>query len=242
MTDQVTLNFELAVRHSLEQVFDPDELAEDNTLEVSVGPVHRAFILVFSEWSQPTHPHLPEPTLKLQDGSDVFYAYLFSEVEARGGEVVGEVVFRRPSENAQKRPVEASERWGYVEGCQSHLRRLTGARKQSGSIPNPLLGYAKVLSASHKLFSPVELYHAYRNIAAYNKEHSVEKAGQARGAQRKREVEIGTIPKIEFAIECLIEEGEKPTQKAVAERAGLGIATIKRHWNHDRVVKARKCH
>jgi len=241
MTDPTTLNFMLAVRHTLEQVFAPEELSEDNTLEANPGPVHRAFILVFSEWSQPTHPLVPEPTIKLQDSPDVFYVYLFSEIEARGGEVVGEVVFQHPSENTQKRPAEASGRWGYVEGCQNHLRRLAGARRLSDSIPNSLLGYAKVLSASHKLFSPVELYNAYRNIAAYNKEHSVEKAGKARGAQRKLEVKHGTIPQIEFAIGCLIEEGEKPTQKAIAERAGLGIATIKRHWNNDRVVKARKC-
>lgn len=242
MTDPAKSNFMLAVRHTLEQVFDPDELAEDNTLEVSVGPVQRAFILVFDESSQPTRPHLPEPTLRLQDGADVFCVYLFSEIEARGGEVVGEVVFQHPSENAQKRPVGASGRWGYVEGCQNHLRRLAVAKRQSDSIPNPLLGYAKVLGGSHKMFSPVELYNAYCDIAEYNKTHSVKKAGQARGAQRKLEVKHGTIPKIEFAIECLIEEGMKPTQKAIAERAGLGIATIKRHWNHDRVVKARKCH
>lgn len=241
MTDPAKSNFMLAVRHTLEQVFSPEELSEDNTLEANLGPVHRAFILVFSEWSQPTHPLVPEPTIKLQDSPDVYFVYLFSEIEARGGEVVGEVVFQHPSENAQKRPVGASERWGYVEGCQNHLRRLTGARKQSDSIPNPLLGYSKVLGGSHKLLPPMELYRAYCDIAEYNKDHSVEKAGQARGAQRKREVEAGTIPKIEFAIECLIEEGEKPTQKAVAIRAGLGIATIKRHWNNDRVVKARNC-
>ena len=242
MTDPVTLNFMLAVRHTLEQVFSPEELAEDNTLDANLGPVHRAFVLVFSEWSQPTHPLVPEPTLKLQDGLDVYFVYLFSEIEARGGEVLGDVVYQHPSENAQKRTVEASERWGYVEGCQNHLQRLAGARKLSDSIPNPLLGYAKVLSASHKMFASTELYHAYRNIAAYNKEHSVEKAGRARGAQRKREVNHGTIPKIELVIECLIEEGKKPTQKAVAERAGLGIATIKRHWSHDRLVKARTRH
>ena len=102
-----------------------------------------------------------------------------------------------------------------------------------------MLGYAEVIGGSNRTFYPGDLYRAYREIAAYNKQNSTSKAGKARGAQRKREVETGTIPKMELAIETLIEEGKKPTQKAVAERSGFGIATVKRHWKHDRIMKAK---
>ena len=38
MTDDIKTNFMLAVRSSLEHVFEPKELAEDITLEANIGP------------------------------------------------------------------------------------------------------------------------------------------------------------------------------------------------------------
>lgn len=240
MTDEVKQTFMLAVRHTLEQAFEPEELAEEITLEANLGPVHRAFIVVYDESAQPTQPCIPEPTIKLQEGSDIYFVYLLSVITARGGETTGEAVAQHPSEFGQNRAVEASEDWERYEASQNHFRRLTGAKKLSDMFPNPMLEQCTVLSASHKTSYPVEIQNAYCEIAKHNKATSTQKAGQARGAQRKREVEHSTIPKLELAIDSLLEEGKKPTQKAVAEISGFGIATVKRHWNHDRVVSARK--
>ncbi|MEZ7195572.1 hypothetical protein [Pseudodesulfovibrio karagichevae] len=241
MIDNVKQHFMLAVQHSLEQVFDAEELAEGTMLEANVGPVHRAFILVYDESAQPTQPCVPVPTIKLHEGGEVYFVYLLAEVEARGGEVAGEIVLRHPLEIAQNRPVEASAHWDQYERCQDNFRRLTGAKRLTDSFPNPLLGYTDVLGGCNRSFYPGDLVSAYCAIANFNKVSSPAKAGKARGAQRKREVERGTIPAIELAIESLREEGRKPTQKAVAERSGFGIATVKRHWNHVRIVKARTC-
>lgn len=229
----------LATQSTLEHAFDSEELAEERELEANVGPVHRAFILVYDESAQPTQPCVPEPTLKVQDGDDVYFVYLLAEVEARGGEVVGEIVNQHPLEIAQNRAVEASAHWSQYVRCQDHFRRLTGAKRLSDWFPNPLLGCGVVLGVSQRVFYPGDLVSAYCEIAKTNKEQSVIKAGKARGAQRKREVEHGTIPDMELAVESLLEEGSKPTQKAVAERSGYGIATVKRHWNHARIVKVR---
>jgi len=238
MTDEARQMFLTVVRDTLKGAFDEEELGEI-TLEANLGPVYRAFILVFDECAVPSHPSLPEPTFRLKDGGDIFFIYLLNEIAARGGEITGEIVNRHPAEIAQNRAVEASENWKPYSDSENHLKRLTGAKRLPDSFPNPLLGYCKILSANHKTFSPAELKDAYCKIAAYNKATSPAKAGKARGAQRKREVEHGTIPDIELAVESLIEEGSKPTQKAVAERSGYGIATIKRHWSHARIVKAR---
>lgn len=239
MTDETKNNFMLAIRHSLEHAFEADELAEDITLQANIGPVHRAFIPVYDESAQPTQPCVPEPTIKLRAGNDIYFVYLLSEVTARGGGVTGEVVTQHPSEFGQNRPVEASEDWDLYERCQDHFRRLTGAKRLSATIPNPMTGHAEIVGGSNKTFYPGDLYRAYRDIAAYNKAASTVKAGKARGAQRKREVAHGTIPAIELAIESLVEEGKKPTQNAVQERSGYSIATIKRHWKHERIVQAR---
>lgn len=241
MIDKVKQHFMLAVRHTLRQVFDDDELAEKITLEANVGPVYRAFILVYDESSQPTQPCVPVPTLKLQNGSDVFWIYMLSEVVTRGDEVAGESVWQHPPEIIQNRPVQASKYWDQYERCQDHFRTSTRAKRLSDTFPNPLKGHAEVIGGCNRSFYPGDLVTAYCAIANFNKMSSPAKAGKARGAQRKREVERGTIPAMELAVESLREEGKKPTQKAVAERSGYGIATVKRHWSHTRIVKARTC-
>lgn len=223
MTDEVKLLFEKTVRHTLEQTFEPDVLNKAYTLEANTGPVYRAFILVYDEGYQPELPCMPEPTLKLRDNGDIFFVYLLAKPAIR------------PSESAE----EASNRWGQYERCQKHFRRLTKPKKQPYSFPNPLRGYAEIIGGSNRTFYPGDLVMAYCEIAKYKKEHSVFKAGKARGAQRRREVEHTTIPSIERTILDLVEEGKKPTQKAVAEHSRFGIATIKRHWNHARLVEAR---
>lgn len=238
MTNEARQVFLIAIRDTLKGAFDDDELGEI-MLEANVGPVHRAFVLVYDESYAPSHPNLPEPTFKLKEGGDIFFVYLLNEIAASGGEITGEVMNQHPAGIAQNRPVEASENWKPYADSEDYLKRLTGAKGLRQSFPNPLLDYCEILSATHKTFSPAELKDAYCKIAAHNKATSPSKAGKARGAQRKREVEHGTIPAIELAIESLREEGRKPTQRAVADRTGYGIATIKRHWNHGRIVKAR---
>lgn len=238
MTNEARQRFLTAIRDTLKGAFDDDELGEI-MLEANIGPVHRAFVLVYDESYVPSHPNLPEPTFKLKEGGDIFFVYLLNEIAASGGEITGEVMNQHPAGIAQNRPVEASENWKPYADSEDHLKRLTGAKGLRQSFPNPLLDYCEILSATHKTFSPVELKDAYCKIAAHNKATSPSKAGKARGAQRKREVEHGTIPRLELEINELVFAGIKPTQKAVAEASGISLRTVKRHWNHDRLVRAR---
>lgn len=217
---------QFAMRETLKRFFDREELDQKTWLEPNVSRKHQAIVLKYDEGFEPTkrsHPDLPLPTFRLRTHGGIVFVYMLL------------IPAFRPSDGE-----EASQEWNHYERCRKHLMNLTRAKGTSQYFPNPCLEYEAVLNYHDHSYLLGELYGAYCKIAATNKAQGKVTGGKARGAQKTREVEHTTIPKLELAIRELGERGAKITKKAISEESGISVSTVKRHWNKPRLLSLRE--
>lgn len=203
---------------------DAHQLEGDSRLDINTNGRNQGIILVFDESLYKNHPKKPPYNLRLVGENTVYELWL----------ITSPVIYYPEHPDYNK------EHHEHFQKCEHFLAKTAHARSSHSTIPNPfhhLNAYDISVGTTHR-YQLIELFDAYRAMAAHNKAMGPTRGGEARGRQKTDLAERITIARIESAIEELRFAGVLPTQEQVAKEAGCSKRTVQRHWKHPRVRRA----